>query len=184
MVRKVIIFTPTLLFVALIGLFASRLHQDPSALPSVLLDTPVAPFSLDALPGRDRPLSSDVLRGQLSLVNVFGSWCVACREEHEFLMTLKAQGDVPVHGINWRERNPADGMRWLEKHGDPYDRVGQDPDSRVAIALGVTGAPETFVIDAAGIIRYRHVGVLTPAIWASTLKPLIDHLRHSESPLS
>ncbi|NKD44663.1 DsbE family thiol:disulfide interchange protein [Haematospirillum jordaniae] len=184
MVRKVIIFAPTLLFVALVGLFASRLNKDPSALPSVLLDTPVASFSLDALPGRDRPLSSAMLQGQVSLLNVFGSWCVACREEHSFLMSLKAQGDVPVHGINWRERNPADGMRWLEKHGDPYDRVGQDPDSRAAIALGVTGAPETFVIDASGVIRYRYAGVLTPEVWASTLKPLIEHLRHVEGPVS
>lgn len=184
MLRKVIIFAPTLVFIALIGLFASRLHQDPSALPSVLLDTPVAPFSLEALPGRDRPLSSDVLHGQVSLLNIFGSWCVACREEHEFLMTLRAQGDVPVHGIDWRERSPADGVRWLEKHGDPYDHIGQDPDSRTAIALGVTGAPETFIIDAAGIIRYRHAGVLTPEIWKATLKPLVEKLRHGVEPVS
>lgn len=142
-----------------------------------LLNRPVPEFALEPLPGRGMPLHSSHLKGEVSLVNVFGSWCVACAIEHPFLMQLKKADAVPIHGIDWREKNPEDGMRWLQRHGDPYTRAGLDPVSDAAIAFGVSGAPETFVVDAEGIIRYKHVGPITPEAWQTTLEPLIAELR-------
>lgn len=175
--RKLIYFAPAAVFVVLVGFFIVGLGKDPSRLESVLIDRPVPEFALDALPDRGRPLTSEHLKGEVSLVNIFGSWCVACIAEHPFLMEIQASGAVPIHGIDWREKNPADGMRWLVRNGDPYDRVGLDPDSRVAIDFGVTGAPETFIVDKAGVIRYKHIGPITRDAWEDTLLPLIQELR-------
>jgi cytochrome c biogenesis protein CcmG/thiol:disulfide interchange protein DsbE len=175
--RKLVFLLPALIFVALVGVFMSRLGEDPSRIPSVLINRPVPEFALASLPERGAPLSSADLKGQVSLVNIFGSWCVACLVEHPVLMKIKESGAVPIHGIDWRERDPADAVRWLQKHGDPYDRIGYDGDSRVAIDFGVTGAPETFVVGADGVIRYKHIGPVTEEVWEDTLKPLIDQLR-------
>ncbi len=122
-------------------------------------------------------LASTDLRGEVSLLNVFGSWCVACAVEHPFLMKLKADGVVPIHAIDWREKNRAAGPAWLARRGDPYTRVGDDPDSRAAIALGVTGAPETFIIDRSGVIRYKHVGPITAEVWSKRLWPIVRKLQ-------
>ena len=113
----------------------------------------------------------------MSLVNIFGSWCVACRIEHPFLMRVKAEGLVAIYGIDWREKDPDAGPAWLAKYGDPYTLVGDDPESKAAIAFGVTGAPETFIVDAAGMIRYKHVGPITPDIWEERLWPIVQDLR-------
>lgn len=175
--KKLVYLVPVALFLVLVGFFAVQLGENPQELPSVLIDRPVPEFALDPLPGRGKPLSSDDLKGQVSLVNIFGSWCVACIAEHPMLVRIADSGEVPIHGIDWREQDPMDGKRWLERNGDPYDRVGLDPDSRVAIDFGVTGAPETFVVDADGVIRYKHIGPITPEDWENTLKPLIEELR-------
>lgn len=175
--RKLVYLLPALIFAGLIGFFIVGLQKDPSRLESVLIDRPVPDFSLEALPGRGKPLASEHLKGDVTLVNIFGSWCVACIAEHPMLKDIQASGVVSIHGIDWREKNPADGMRWLQRNGDPYDRVGLDPDSHVAIDFGVTGAPETFVVDAGGVIRYKHIGPITRDDWNNTLKPLIQELR-------
>ena len=113
----------------------------------------------------------------MSLVNIFGSWCVACRVEHPFLMKIKAENRVPLHGIDWREQSRDDGPAWLAKFGDPYTLIGDDPESRAAIAFGVTGAPETFVVDKQGVIRHKHIGPMTERIWKETLLPIIMEFR-------
>lgn len=177
--KRLIFIAPTLVFLVMVGFFVKQLGEDPSALPSVLIDRPVPDFALEPLPGRGMPLRSEDLKGDVTLVNIFGSWCVACQVEHPHLMDIQESGFVQIHGIDWREKDPRDGMRWLQKYGDPYDRVGLDPDSRVAIDFGVTGAPETFVVDANGVIRYKHTGPVTPEVWENTLKPLIQELRKS-----
>ncbi|SOD92666.1 DsbE family thiol:disulfide interchange protein [Caenispirillum bisanense] len=177
--RRLIFIAPTLVFVVLLGFFLKQLGEDPSQLPSVLIDRPVPAFALDPLPGRGMALSSEDLKGDVSLVNIFGSWCVACQVEHPYLMKIKESGYVAIHGIDWREKDPMDGKRWLEKYGDPYTRVGLDPDSRVAVDFGVTGAPETFVVDKTGVIRYKHIGPVTDEVFEKTLKPLIEELRKS-----
>lgn len=175
--RKLLYLAPLLILGAMAVMFMVGLGRDPSAIPSVLIDRPVPSFALDALPERGRPLSSDDLKGDVTLVNIFGSWCVACLAEHPLLNAITESGFVAIHGIAWREKDPADATRWLKRHGDPYALVGHDGDSRVAIDFGVTGAPETFVVDASGVIRYKHVGPITPDLWERSLKPLIEELR-------
>lgn len=175
--RRAVYLLPLLLFLGLAGYFWVRIGQDPHVLPSALIDQPVPAFDLPPIRGRDRGFSSADLKGQVSLVNIFGSWCVACRIEHPFLMHLKAQGVIPIHGIDWRERDPSAGPAWLAAHGDPYTLVGDDPQSRAAIAFGVTGAPESFIVDAKGVIRYKHVGPITPEAWNERLWPIVKHLR-------
>jgi cytochrome c biogenesis protein CcmG/thiol:disulfide interchange protein DsbE len=172
---------PLIVVIVLVGIFAKRLvdvtqGDAPNIIPSVLLNRPVPDFTLEPLPGRGEGFSSESLKGHVSLVNIWGSWCVACLSEHPLLMELAAQDAVPIHGIAWRD-DPAKSLEWLAKHGDPFDLVGQDPRSEVAIAFGVTGAPETFVVDAEGVIRYKHIGPITPEVWRGTLQPLIAQLR-------
>lgn len=160
--------------------FVMGLQRDPSILPSTLLDRPVPEFNLAAIKGRQVGFSTADIKKEVTLVNVFGSWCVSCRIEHPFLMELKRNNIIPIHGIDWRERDPDAGPRWLREFGDPYTLIGDDPKSIGAIAFGVTGAPETFVIDKAGIIRYKHQGPITPGNWEKILLPIIQKLR-SES---
>jgi cytochrome c biogenesis protein CcmG/thiol:disulfide interchange protein DsbE len=175
---------PIAAIVILLAIFGKRLVDvehgaDPHLLPSVLLDTPIPNFSLTALPGRatetSAPFTTTDLKGQVSLLNVWGSWCIACLQEHPTLVELAKQG-VVIQGIDWRD-TPERGAAWLRDHGDPYAEVGQDPESATAIDLGVTGAPETFVVDAAGIIRYKQIGPITPEVWRDTLQPLIASLQ-------
>jgi cytochrome c biogenesis protein CcmG, thiol:disulfide interchange protein DsbE len=172
---------PLLVIGLLVAVFGKRLMDvsggdDPHLLPTVLLNTPFPAVDLAPLPGREPGLVTADLKGAVSLVNVWGSWCVACLAEHPFLMELKRDNVVPIHGIAWRDP-PEASLQWLAKHGDPYARIGQDPRSVTAIALGVTGAPETFVVDKMGIIRYKHIGPITPQVWQTTLAPLIAQLQ-------
>jgi cytochrome c biogenesis protein CcmG/thiol:disulfide interchange protein DsbE len=168
---------PAVGFLVIAGLLGMGLRRDPAILPSMLIDRPLPAFDLQNAPGRDqgRPLASTDLRGEPTLLNVFASWCVSCRVEHPMLMRLARDGE-PLHGLNWKD-GERDGARWLDEFGDPYDRVGHDPTGRTGIDLGVTGAPETFVIDRQGRVRYRHVGPITEAVWADTLAPMMAELR-------
>ena len=172
---------PVLVVGLLVAVFAKRLldvqgGQDPSLLPTVLLDTPVPELDLEPLPNRGMGLATPHLKQEVSLVNIWGSWCVACLAEHPLLMDVAAENNVPLHGIAWRD-DPNASERWLARHGDPYNRIGQDPVSEAAIAFGVTGAPETFVVDANGVIRYKHVGPISQQAWDTTIAPLIESLR-------
>ena len=175
--RRIVYLAPLAIFLVLAAYFWVGLGKDPQIIPSVLIDQQVPPFALKPIRGRDRGFSSDDLPGQVSLVNIFGSWCVACRIEHPFLMKLKADGVVPIHGIDWREKDPNAGPAWLARFGDPYTLVGDDPESKAAIAFGVTGAPETFIVDARGVIRYKQIGPITPEIWENQLWPIVQKLR-------
>jgi cytochrome c biogenesis protein CcmG/thiol:disulfide interchange protein DsbE len=175
-------FLPVVVFAVIAIYFAIGLTKDPRALPSVLIDTPVEVFQLAAIKGRPNPdrewgLTSDDFIGEVSLLNVFGSWCISCKIEHPFLMQIKQNTDIPVHGIDWKEKSPDAGPDWLRREGDPYALVGDDPVSRGAIAFGVTGAPETFIVDKKGIIRYKHTGPLNPQVWNETIFPIIQELR-------
>jgi cytochrome c biogenesis protein CcmG/thiol:disulfide interchange protein DsbE len=175
--RRLLFLLPLAVFLGLAGYFWAGLGRNAQTLPSVLIDQPVPPFALPPIEGRTRGLTSDDLKGEVSLVNIFGSWCVACQVEHPFLMALAAKRKVPIHGINWRERDVRAGPAWLARLGDPYTLIGADPLSEAAIALGVTGAPETFIVDAAGVIRYKHIGPITPETWEKTLWPIVLRLR-------
>lgn len=167
---------PLALFAAIGVFLAIGLTLNPREVPSPLIGKPVPQFALPPVKGRTLGLSSADLKGEVSLVNVFASWCVACREEHPVLMRLRQEGLVPIHGLNYKDR-PDDAAKWLDDLGDPYTRTGADLDGRVAIDWGVYGVPETFVIDPAGRIAYKHIGPVTPEVLAQTLQPLIARLR-------
>lgn len=181
--KRILYLLPVVLFLGLAAVFLYQLSfgRDPREIPSVLISRPLPPLDLPGVPGRDEVgLKTEHVTGQVSLVNIFGSWCVACVAEHPMLLEIRKSGLVPVHGIDWNEKNPEDGGRWLKRNGDPYDRVGLDlgpPNTNAAIDFGVTGAPETFVVDASGHIRYKHVGPITPGVWKDTLVPMIKELQ-------
>ena len=168
---------PIVAFIALVITFGWALNnRDPSLIPSALIGKQVPDFALPAVQGRTLGLSSQDLRGEVSLVNVFASWCVACREEHPLLMRMKAEGVLPIHGLNYKDE-PDNAARWLNTMGDPYARTGVDRDGRVAIDWGVYGVPETFVISKDGHIAYKHIGPVTPEALEQTILPLIKKLR-------
>jgi cytochrome c biogenesis protein CcmG, thiol:disulfide interchange protein DsbE len=172
--RRLLYLIPVAVFVAVgIGL-AVGLTRDPSTLPSALLDQPVPQFELPALAGGDG-LSSADLKGRVSLVNVFASWCVPCRVEHPVLMRLAEEG-VPIFGINYKDP-PDKAQAWLAELGDPFEKIGADRDGRVGIEWGVYGVPETFVVDAQGRIRHRHVGPIQARDLEQTLRPILAELQ-------
>ncbi len=168
---RVVILLPVVLFFALAGVFAYALYfkelftgvaHNPSELPSALIDRPAPEFALPALRDDGQGLSSaDLKGGGAKLVNVFASWCAPCRIEHPQLMEMAKAHGVTLHGIAYKDK-PEDSRRFLEVLGDPFTRVGVDRDGRAAIDWGVYGVPETYVVDADGHIRYRHVGPLMP----------------------
>ncbi len=167
---------PIAAFVALVMAFAWALNRDPRTIPSALIDKPVPQFSLPPVQGRALGLSDLDLVGEVSLVNVFASWCVACREEHPLFMRLKAAGTVPIHGLDYKDP-PDAAAKWLDTLGDPYTRTGADRNGRVAIDWGVYGVPETFVIAKDGRIAHKHIGPITPQALDDTILPLIRRLR-------
>lgn len=174
--RRLIYFAPALLFVALAAALAVGLTRNPREIPSALIGKPVPEFALPPVKGRALGLSSADLKGHVSLVNVFASWCVPCRAEHPLFLRLAEQNVVPIYGINHKDA-PDDAARWLDALGDPYTRTGADLDGRVSIEWGVYGVPETFVIDRAGRIRHKHIGALTPRALDETILPLIERLQ-------
>jgi len=160
-----------------IGWFLFRgLSLDPSEIYSVLIDKPAPTFDLAALPGKEHDFSSADLTQPVQLVNVFASWCVACRVEHPVLMELKRNGTVPIYGLNYKDQ-PDAAVRWLQNFGDPYDRIGSDLNGRVGIDFGVYGVPETFIVDGNGIIVRKITGPITPTILQKELLPLIAEMQ-------
>jgi len=171
-------YIPLLVFLVMAVFFAIGLTMNPRDIPSPLIGKPVPEFSLPPVKGRTLGLASADLRGQVSLVNVFASWCVACREEHPVLMGLRDKGIVPIHGLNYKDK-PDDAQAWLDQLGDPYTRTGADISGRVAIDWGVYGVPETFVIDRDGRIVHKHIGAITPEALRDTIMPIINKLQKS-----
>ncbi|MEP0315608.1 MULTISPECIES: DsbE family thiol:disulfide interchange protein [Alphaproteobacteria] len=174
--RNLLVFLPLALAAMLAVVLAWGLTRDPNNLPSTLIGKAVPDFLLPPVKGRALALSNTHLQGEVSLVNVFASWCVACREEHPLLMKLAAQGTVPLHGLNYKDQ-PDDASKWLDSLGDPYTRTGADISGRVAIDWGVYGVPETFVVGADGSIAYKHIGPVNEEVLATTILPLVESLR-------
>jgi len=167
---------PLLAFGALTLVLGIGLSLNPREVPSPLIGKAVPPFELPAVKGRTQGLASRDLVGEVSLVNVFASWCAACLEEHPVLADLARRKLVPIHGLNYKDK-PEDAAAWLDRWGDPYTRTGADVDGRVGIDCGVYGVPETFVIDSQGRIAYKHIGPVTEAFVRSKLLPMIEGLR-------
>jgi cytochrome c biogenesis protein CcmG/thiol:disulfide interchange protein DsbE len=173
--RRLLALLPVAAFVVVLLGFMVGLRRDPAILPSMLIGKPLPAFSLAPLRPGAPGLASAELTGQPVLLNVFASWCGPCKAEHPTLLTLQRQG-VPIMGLDWKEA-AADGAGWLDANGDPYLRAGNDSSGRAGIDLGVSGVPETFVIDRKGRVRYRQVGEITQQVWAETLEPLMAKLR-------
>jgi cytochrome c biogenesis protein CcmG/thiol:disulfide interchange protein DsbE len=174
--RRLLYTAPLVGFIGLATAVGWGLTRNPQELPSALIGKPVPTFSLPPVQGRKLGLSSGDLKGEVSLVNVFASWCVACRDEHPLFMQLAANKAVPINGLNYKDA-PEDAAEWLDTLGDPYTRTGVDRDGQVAIDWGVTGVPETFVIDAKGIVAYKQTGPVTQQALDETILPLIARLR-------
>ncbi|MDX1485786.1 MAG: DsbE family thiol:disulfide interchange protein [Alphaproteobacteria bacterium] len=145
---------------AVVFLWALDRGRDPSLVPSPLIDKPAPEFTLAGFDGGPKLTDAD-LKGGVTVVNVFASWCLPCRAEHPYLMALARDGKARIFGINYKDK-AEDAKAWLKELGNPYARIGADANGRVAIEWGVYGVPETFVVDAAGRIRMKHVGPLTP----------------------
>ena len=168
---------PLIVFLIIAAFLASRLsgRYDPHIIPSVLIGKPAPEFQLPELRDPAKTFSPKQLRGKVWLLNIWGSWCFACREEHPFLIQLANAGTVPIYGLDWRDKRE-DALSTLNELGDPYVLNVSDADGRVAIDYGVTGAPETYLIDKQGVIRYKEVGQLTPEIMEKKILPLIKEL--------
>ena len=173
---RVLFLVPLTAFLILAVYLWAGLQSDPRVIPSALIDQPVPEFELPPLVPGKLGFGNKDLHGQVFIINIFASWCLPCRVEHPFLMQLAAQSTVPVYGINWKDR-PADALAWLTELGDPYARIGKDPDNKVGVDFGVYGVPETYIIDAEGRIRFKQVGPIFPEILAETILPLIRDLQ-------
>jgi cytochrome c biogenesis protein CcmG/thiol:disulfide interchange protein DsbE len=167
---------PLILFAALVALLFFGLGTDPRKVPSPLVGKPVPKFTLPTLQDPSRTLSDADLRGQVSLVNVWFSTCVSCRAEHRQLMAIAKESGVQIVGLNWKDDKP-DALQMLRQFGNPYHVVAFDADGRVGIDWGVYGAPETFVIDRKGTIRYKQIGPIDQTVWEQTLRPIVDQLK-------
>ena len=175
MIRK---FVPLLIFITLVIFLGIGLTRDPHLVPSPLIDKPVPEFSLPRLTDTEQLLGSSDLKGQVSLLNVWASWCVACRAEHPVLVDLAKKNVVTLYGLNYKD-NREEALRWLEYYGNPYKESAHDLDGKVGIDFGVYGVPETFVVDKQGIIRYKQIGPITEDILKETILPLIARLEGS-----
>ncbi len=171
---------PLGIFLLIIVLFVAGLRLDPSKVPSPLIDKPAPQFSLPDLHDEQKTVATEELtKHEVSLFNVWATWCVACRQEHPFLMALARSGEVPIYGLNYKDKRE-DAVRWLNRYGNPYIANAYDEDGRVGIEWGVYGTPETFVVDSKGIVRYKQIGPLTEQVWQETILPLIDRIRAEE----
>jgi cytochrome c biogenesis protein CcmG, thiol:disulfide interchange protein DsbE len=166
---------PLAAFFALAGILAIGLKLDPREVPSPLIDKPAPKFALQRLDDAAKTIRLDDMRGKVWVLNVWASWCVACREEHPLLVEYAKKRVVPVYGLNYKDKRE-DANAWLARFGNPYDASLFDDEGRVGIDFGVYGVPETFVIDQNGVIRMKHIGPLTQEVIATKLEPLLKKL--------
>ena len=167
---------PLAIFAVLALVLGIGLGIDPSKVPSPLIGKSMPSFELPQLGNAQSTVSSNDLRGEVFVLNVWGTWCAECRVEHDALLRLARTGEARVVGLNWKDdRDKA--KQWLRDLGNPYAVNGFDPDGRAAIDWGVYGAPETFVIDAEGIVRYKHIGAISEERVRTEILPLIRKLK-------
>lgn len=168
-------YLPLGIFVVIAAFLAIGLFLDPREVPSPLVNKPAPAFSLPLLDQPAQTFSHADMKGKVWLLNVWASWCVACREEHPVLVELAKSGVVPIVGLNYKDER-RDALRWLAQFGDPYRLSAYDYDGRIGIDYGVYGVPETFLIDKNGIIRYKRIGVVTPEILRDKILPMVREL--------
>ena len=172
--NKLKFYLPVLGFVVVAIVLWRGLYLDPKTLPSMLIDKPMPSFELISVDGKQ--VSNADLPLQIFLLNVWGSYCLPCLIEHPTLMRLTEAGDIPVVGVNYRDQQDL-AIDWLEENGNPFSFSILDESGRFGIDLGVYGAPETYLVDENGVIRFRHVSVLDEAVWQEQFLPAIAELR-------
>lgn len=166
---------PLGLFVVVLVFLGVGLGLKPSEVPSPLIGKPAPAFELARLDAADQRVRRDDLLGKVWLLNVWASWCAPCREEHPLVLDLARRQVAPIIGLNYKDTRPA-ATQWLAKLGNPYQATLVDADGKVGIDYGVYGVPETFVVDRQGVIRYKHVGPLTPDAVRNRIEPLVKEL--------
>ena len=189
---------PLALFLGLLVFLAVGLNRNPHEIPSPLVGKPAPAFSLDTLEVNGPKFGPENMKGKVWMLNVWATWCVACREEHPVLVAFSKNNQLPIVGLSYKEVQPQDepagrkftpeeklklarerSEMWLKRFGNPYALSVMDLDGRVGIDYGVYGVPETYLIDKEGVIRYKRVGVVTPELLQSTILPLVQKLNAS-----
>jgi cytochrome c biogenesis protein CcmG/thiol:disulfide interchange protein DsbE len=170
-----LLLLPLVLFVGLVAFLMVGLRRDPHEIPSPLINKPAPAFQLKQLHDPTKTFSAQDMRGKVWLLNFWGTWCVACREEHPLLIQYAKAGAVPIYGVDYKDER-ATALQLLEEEGNPYTVTASDPDGRLSIDYGVYGAPETFLIDRDGVIRYKQIGPFTEESWAKEILPRLREL--------
>ena len=169
---------PLAVFIVLAGFLFVGLGLNPREIKSPFIDKPAPSFQLPQLARAEQSFSPSQMRGEVWLLNVWASWCVACRVEHPLLVELAKKEVVPIVGLNYKDKRDA-ASGWLAQFGNPYKLSAVDSDGRVGIDYGVYGVPETFIIDKAGVIRFKQIGPITEDVWRTKMLPLVQQLRQS-----
>ena len=170
-----LLLLPLVLFVGLVAFLMVGLRRDPHEIPSPLINKPAPAFQLKQLHDPTKTFSVQDMRGKVWLLNFWGTWCVACREEHPLLIQYAKTGAVPIYGVDYKDER-ATALQLLEEEGNPYTVTASDPDGRLSIDYGVYGAPESFLIDRDGIIRYKQIGPITEEAWQKEILPRVRQL--------
>jgi cytochrome c biogenesis protein CcmG/thiol:disulfide interchange protein DsbE len=166
---------PLVLFIGLVGFLLVGLYRDPHEVPSPLVNKPAPDFQLQQLREPASTLAAKEMRGKVWLLNFWGTWCVACREEHPILVKYSKTGTVPIYGVDYKDDRAA-AMQLLAEEGDPYTITASDPEGRTSIDYGVYGAPESYLIDKQGVIRFKQIGPITDEVWNNKILPLAKQL--------
>ena len=166
---------PLVLFLVLVGFFAKGLFLNPREVPSPFIGRTAPAFSLPLVGEANATFSPSDMKGRVWMLNVWAPWCASCRQEHPVLMQIAASGRVPIVGLNWKDAD-REAAALLARTGSPYVAVPDDPDGRVGIDYGVTGTPETYLIDAEGIVRLKHIGPISPEVWQGRFEPKLKEL--------
>jgi len=170
-----LLLLPLLLFVVLVGFLLVGLRRDPHEVPSPLINKSAPDFQLPQLQQASATFSAKEMRGKVWLLNFWGTWCVACREEHPLLVQYAKTGAVPIYGVDYKDERTA-ALQWLDEFGNPYTLTAFDVDGRISIDYGVYGAPESYLIDRKGVIRFKQIGPITEDVWQNKILPLAQKL--------
>lgn len=171
---------PLVIFIGLVIVLAVGLNRDPRLVPSPLIGKPVPAFELPQLHDPEKTFGMNDLKGRVSLLNVWASWCASCRIEHPLLVEVAQQNTIPVYGLNYKDTRE-NAINWLDRLGDPYSAIAFDVEGKVGIDLGVYGAPETYIIDKNGMIAYKHIGPISVQDWQEKFLPVILKLKNANS---
>lgn len=166
---------PFVLFIVLVGFFAKGLFLNPREVPSPFIGRMAPAFTLPLVGDANAAFSPADMKGKTWMLNVWAPWCVSCRQEHPLLMQIAQSGRIPIVGLNWKDKD-REAASLLARTGSPYVAVPEDLDGRVGIDYGVTGTPETYLIDQAGIVRLKHIGPISPEVWKRKFEPKLKEL--------